>query len=154
MPTDNEGGTGLPGKVTGVAPEADLVPIRVIKSVVRAFPGKVAKGIYHATRKECKVISLSMGGVPSRAIKASLENAVNKNVIIIAAAGNYIADVVYPARYKTCIAVAATNNLDRPWILSSRGSPVVISAPGEFVYRAKRQEISDTKNRAKLELDF
>jgi len=57
-------------------------------------------------------------------------------VIVLAAAGNCVRLVVWPARYDECIAVAATNAADEPWPGTCRGAPVDISAPGQNVYRA------------------
>jgi len=147
-PVGQEGGTGGPGKVTGIAPKSNLVPIRAVRSVIRIFSGNVARAIYHATKNKCQVISLSLGGLPSRALRASIEYAVNNNVIVVAAAGNCVNYVVYPAKYDICIAIAATNIKDKPWRGSAFGPSIDVSAPGEFVWRALRERNSDLTNRA------
>lgn len=148
-PPDTEGGTGPPGKVTGVATRSSLVPIRAIKTVIRIFSSNVAKAIHHATVNDCRVISLSLGGLPSRALRASLEYAIERNVIVVAAAGNCVGFVVYPARYDICIGVAATNQYDKPWQGSSHGSAVAFSAPGEFVWKAHRELKTDPTDQVK-----
>jgi hypothetical protein len=48
-----------------------------------------------------------------------------------------ISVVVWPARYPSVIAVAATNVCCVPWKFSSLGAAVTISAPGELVWRAQ-----------------
>ena len=145
-PEDAEGGTEKPGKITGVACKATLVPYRSIKSVARFTYGNVIKAIYKAVEDECSVISLSLGGLGSRALLAALEHAIGNNIIIMAAAGNYSwVPVVYPARYSCCIAVAATCNDDKPWKSSSHGKQVTISAPGESVWRAFRSKPIEDK---------
>src|SRR5262249_60666308 len=63
----------------------------------------------HATRVGCYVITMSLGGVPSLAFKAAVRAAVTKGVIVLAAAGNCVRIVVYPARYDAVIAVAGVN---------------------------------------------
>ena len=147
-PEDVEGGTVEPGKVTGVAIEAELIPYRSIKSVARFTYGNVIKAIYEAVKDECAVISLSLGGLGSRALKAALEYAIEDNVIIVAAAGNFNwAPVVYPARYPCCIAVAATCSDDRPWESSAHGKSVTISAPGESVWRAYRSAPNESNEK-------
>lgn len=55
---------------------------------------------------------------------------------MLAAAGNCVGVVVYPARYEEVIAVAGINKADQPWKGTCRGEAVDISAPGEFVLRA------------------
>jgi hypothetical protein len=44
------------------------------------------------------------------------------------------------------MAVAGTNAADAPWRGSSRGGSVDVSAPGELVWRAKRQRAADPTN--------
>jgi hypothetical protein len=143
-PTTGEGGTGRPGKVTGVAPMAALVPIRTSRSVWWVFSSDLARAIYHARTKGCHVVSISMGGRGFRHLLAALHDAVKANVIVVAAAGNYSPVVVWPAHYDACIALAATNIDDLPWIGSSCGSEVDISAPGEKVWRAYRSRPVDS----------
>lgn len=140
-PTSGEGGTGPPGKITGVAPAARLVPIRTASKVWWVFSSNVAQAIYHARTKGCHVMSISMGGRSFRNLQAALHDAVNSNVIVVAAAGNYSPIVVWPAHYDACIAMAATNINDLPWIYSSCGPEVDISAPGEDVWRAHRSKV-------------
>ena len=59
-----------------------------------------------------------------------MRRAVAADVIVLAAAGNCVRTVVWPARYVECIAVAGTNAADGMWRGSCRGSAVDISAPG------------------------
>lgn len=140
-PKNSEGGTTDPGKVTGVASKAALVPYRAIKSVVRFTYGNIEKAIYEAVNDGCSVISLSLGGTGHNALNAAMEYAIGNNVIIVAAAGNYTGShVVYPAKYPFCIAVAANNIDDKPWDGSAYGKEVTVSAPGEAVWRAFRSK--------------
>lgn len=138
------GGTTPPGKVTGVAPEAILIPYRAIKSVARIFSSNVARAVYRATQNDCHIISMSLGGFPSRSLHAAIEDAINRQVIVLAAAGNCVGIVVWPAKFKNCIALAATNISDKPWKGSSHGTEVAVSAPGEYVWCARRKSSTDT----------
>src|SRR4029450_5320445 len=74
----------------------------------------VAAAIEHATRVECDVITMSLGGPPSLAGHAAVRNAVAKGGIVLAAAGNCVRIVVYPARYDAVIAVAGGNVAGEP----------------------------------------
>ena len=140
-PKNSEGGTTGKGKITGVAPKADLVPYRAIRSVVRFTYGNIEKAIYKAANDGSSVISLSLGGTGHNALNAAMEYAIGNNVIIVAAAGNIPGiGVVYPARYPFCIAVAANNIDDKPWDGSTYGEEVTVSAPGEAVWRAFRSK--------------
>ncbi len=140
-PENTEGGTQKPGKVTGVACQAKLIPYRSIESVARFTYGNIEKAIYKAVKDGCSVVSLSLGGIGHSALNAALEHAIGKNVIVVAAAGNFSWwPVVYPARYPFCIAVAASNVDDKPWESSAHGTEVTVSAPGEAVWRALRSK--------------
>ncbi len=130
----------LSGKVRGAAPEADLVPVRCLRSVVRFNQSLIAEAVDHARREGAHVITMSLGGVPSLSLRAACKKAVRENVIVMAAAGNCVGTVVWPARYQDVVAVGGVNHLDRRWQGSSRGSSVDISAPAEFVLRADARD--------------
>lgn len=131
-------GTSAPGHVTGATRDAKIVPIRAIKSVVRVTQGNVAKAVYHAWRSQCQVISMSLGGLPLRALEAALARALSDHTLIVSAAGNCVGIVVWPARYKTVIGIGGTNERLAPWKGTSRGKRVDVCAPAEFVWRATR----------------
>lgn len=142
-----ESGTTI-GKVTGSAPGATLVPIRAIKSVVRLTQSRVAQGIEHARRRGCHVITMSLGGLPSLALSRALEAAIQDDLIVMAAAGNCVRQVVYPAAYDACLAVGGSNLADAIWRGSCRGPEVDVCAPAENVWRAKRQRLDDPPDEA------
>jgi subtilisin family serine protease len=132
-------GTTPPGLITGVAPGADLVPIRTVNSVVQVFDSDVAQAVAHSVNAQCDVISMSLGGRAFFGLKSAVRYAVKNGLIVVAAAGNCVGMVVAPAMYKETIAVAATNDMDIPWKGSSRGRTVTISAPGENVWVAVKR---------------
>lgn len=138
-------GTPVPGagEVVGTAPQATLTPIRCIESVIRISQANVAKAVEHARQQKCHVITMSLGGLPSAALKAALLRAVEDNIIVLAAAGNCVGWVVWPAAYERCIAVGGTNVQDGTWKGSCHGPQVDVSAPAELVWRAVR-EAGDT----------
>ena len=126
--------------MSGSAPAARLVPIRAIRSVTVFDQSRVAQAIDHARRGGAHVISLSLGGLFSSALHAALRRAVAENIIVVAAAGNCVGEVVWPARYDEAIAVAGVNATLKPWKGSCRGSAVDISGPAEFVQRADARD--------------
>jgi len=123
-------------RVAGSAPTASHMPIRAITSVVLTSQVAVAEAIGHAIDHGAHVITMSLGGVPAAALERAVRRAVAADVIVLAAAGNCVRVVVWPARYEMCIAVAGTNSADRMWKGSCRGSAVDISAPGQNVLKA------------------
>lgn len=136
------------GYIKGIAPKALLIPIRVAK-VDKLLPTPVLfgggmrrlrKSIEHAEKENADIVSISLGGIKSltqsKALKKAINRAKNKGIIIMAAAGNRVRLVVYPAKYKNVISVAASNYSNSNWSGSSRGSSVDITAPGENVWKA------------------
>lgn len=125
------------GRITGSAPEATHMPIRAVTTVVRTSQVSVAAAIERAVDDGAHVISMSLGGVPAAVLRRALHRAVAADVIVLAAAGNCVRTVVWPARYDTCIAVGGTAADDSMWRGSCRGSAVDIAAPAQNVYRAE-----------------
>ncbi|MEX3009612.1 S8 family serine peptidase [Hoeflea sp. TYP-13] len=125
------------GEISGAAPGAQLVPIRCIPDVKVVNPAPVARAVNHARVSGCHIISMSLGGLGSAALRNAIHRAVEANLIVVAAAGNCIGLTVYPARYPDVIAVAGTNINDRGWQGSCVGRAVDFSAPAEMVWRAK-----------------
>ena len=125
-----------PAPMQGAAPEATLVPIRCVKSVAVFDQSQVAKAVDHARRQGAHVITMSLGGIPSRALHAAVQKAVAENVIVVSAAGNCVAQVVWPARYSEVICVGGINENLKMWQGSCRGPSVALSGPAEFVLRA------------------
>lgn len=142
---DNPGhGTGTasvlvslpPGRVTGSAPRAQHMAIRAIESVIRITQVSVARAMDWAVAHGAHVITMSLGGLPSFTLLRTLQRAVQADVIVLAAAGNCVGAVVWPARYDDCIAVAGVDVRDARWRGSCHGPAVDISAPGENVFYA------------------
>jgi serine protease len=132
--------SGAPGAVHGSAPRARHMPIRAIHSVMRLSQTRVAQAMDRAVDEGADVITMSLGGIYSFALQRALERAVAADVIVLAAAGNCVNFVVWPARFDDCIAVAGTDYDDAPWRGSCRGPDVDIAAPAQNVYRASAQD--------------
>ena len=122
--------------IVGVAPEARVVPIRAVESVVQLFDSDVARAVDHARAVGCQVVSMSLGGKGFFGLHRAIQRAVESGMIVMAAAGNDVGIVVAPASYADCLAVAATGVDDLPWPESSRGPAVDVSAPGWCVHVA------------------
>ncbi|MBY5806092.1 peptidase S8/S53 subtilisin kexin sedolisin [Rhizobium leguminosarum bv. viciae] len=137
------GGRG--GSIAGSAPKATLVPIRCIEDV-KIFDGSpVAKAIDYAVSIGAHVITMSLGGIASRSMKKAIRKAVERDLIVLAAAGNCIGLVVWPAAFDDVIAVGGSNIKDERWQGSSFGSKIDFCAPAEFVWRAERKSTADSK---------
>lgn len=123
--------------VSGVAPHALLIPIRTTETVVLLSMRGLRQAVDHAARHGAHVVSISLGGpFPGFGTRRAIERAVEAGTIVLAAAGNRVGVVVFPAAFDEVIAVAASNARDAPWSGSSHGDAVDITAPGESVWRA------------------
>ncbi len=106
------------GGFLGGAPAADVVPLRIAKGVVLLKTSALARALDHvasgdAGRRLADVVSLSMGGVASRAWADAVNKAYEAGVCIVAAAGNNFSAgvvgvptrfIVYPARFRRVVA--------------------------------------------------
>ncbi|HWN08851.1 MAG TPA: S8 family serine peptidase [Pyrinomonadaceae bacterium] len=93
----------------GGAPHADILPLRISNSVILFFTSAFAQAIRYAIEQKCDVVSISMGGAPSRAWNEAINDAYEAGICIVAASGNSKGGlpthhVVYPARYHRTIA--------------------------------------------------
>lgn len=131
--------------VIGAAPEATLVPLRCINSVMIGGGAAVASAVDHARISGCHIITMSLGGpIEDPALSRAIARAVDAGMIVLAAAGNCAKIVVYPAWDANVIAVAGVDADDAPWTGTCKGRKVDISAPAENVYTAFRQSPSDS----------
>jgi hypothetical protein len=132
---------GGPGPfVSGAAPHALLIPIRTTETVVLMSMRNLRRALDHATTHGVHVVSISLGGpFPGFGTSNAIARAIDAGTIVLAAAGNEVGFVVFPAAFEDVIAVAATNIRDVPWTGSSHGPAVDIAAPGESVWRALTQ---------------
>ena len=142
-------GPGGQDGVMGVAPEAKILPVRVLleeddprrEKARRARGGALADGIRWATDHGADVINLSLGddsdsARPDAAQDAAVRYALGKGVVVIASAGNDGKDgdhVSYPAAYPGVIAVTAVDRDGHRAAFSTRHWYAGVSAPGEDV---------------------
>ena len=98
----------------------------------------MAEGIVLAVDKGCSVINLSLGGQESSEIlKAAVDYAESKGVILVAAAGNDgFSEVSFPARYDSVIGVTALSPDGRVADFSNFGDGVDLAAPGVGIVSA------------------
>ena len=126
-------GTHVAGIVHLVAPEAQLLIVRVLDADGRGDLVNVAAGVRWAVEQGAKVINLSLGATErADALQNVLEDAENAGVLIIATAGTWGTDriVDFPGKSTHTLCVAAVDNNDAGASFSSYGSDIEMSAPG------------------------
>lgn len=121
--------------VVGATWSCTIMPVRVGTGTLGLLNDDIAAGIKYAADNGAHVISMSFGGFfQSSTISEALNYAADKNVILVAAAGNESTSYPsYPAADEGVIAVAATDENDLLTYFSNYGTWVDISAPGEDI---------------------
>jgi subtilisin family serine protease len=122
--------------IIGVAPEAKVMPIKVLNDNGSSQYFNIANGLRMAIDAKVDIINMSLGSPanPGQAFYSLIQEAYEKGIIIVAAAGNDSGAVNFPAKYHEVIAVAAIDQKGNLARFSSRGEQVTASAPGVNVY--------------------
>lgn len=132
-------GTMVCGIVHLVAPDARILPIRVLDDEGLGKTFTVAKGIRYAAEHGVQVINLSLG-LTSRSwvIAHEIQAAAERGISIVSAAGNLGSQnpQVYPASDSRVLSVAALDSSDVKADFSSYRQSVAVSAPGVGVMSA------------------
>jgi type VII secretion-associated serine protease mycosin len=133
-------GTGMAGLIAahgsgqsgaqGIAPDAKILPIRILKSGPRA--AEVGRAIQWAVDHGADVINLSIGGGVDPATLDALAAAAKANVVVVAGAGNKpdAFGVTAPAFVPSVIAVTAVDRQGKLDPISATGPEVDLAAPG------------------------
>lgn len=124
--------------VVGVAPGASLYALKVLDSKGSGRYSDVIAALQWCVDHKIQITNNSYGssGDPGVIVKEAFDNAYSARILHIAAAGNSgnsygVGDnIIYPARYDSVIAVAATDKSDKRASWSSTGSDLELSAPG------------------------
>ncbi|WP_445457500.1 S8 family serine peptidase [Flavobacterium sp. HNIBRBA15423] len=110
--------------IAGIDQNCRIMPIKISDDSILQV--NLAKGINKAVEKGARIINLSLGSeLPSSPeVQNAIANAINNNVIIIAASGNKDTTVVdYPSRYKEVISVGSANPSGLRKVKVSRNQP-------------------------------
>jgi len=127
--------------VVGVAPGCALYSLRVLNDSGSGSWSATVAAMDWAVLNGLQVVNLSLGSSqdPGSTVKAAFDNAEADGLVIVAAGGNSGTpsgkgnNVIYPAKYASVIAVAATDKNDTRPSWSSTGEEIELAAPGVSV---------------------
>ena len=121
--------------VAGVAPNTQIMPVRVLDATGHGSYTNVAAGLAYAADHGAKIINLSLAGtVPADFLRDAVNYAVAKGALVIAAAGNSNGGPVrYPAAYPAAIAVGSVDSNLQPSSFSAVGPEIDTWAPGSNI---------------------
>jgi subtilisin family serine protease len=128
-------GTMVAGVIARLAPQASILPIRVLNGDGVGTLLTLVKGIRYATTHGARVLNMSFGcSVASGAVNDALDEAEALGIVLVAAAGNNnVNQALPPAVGRGTLAVGAVeaNNSKSPY--SNFGSFVRVVAPGSNI---------------------
>lgn len=142
-PTDNDGhGTFVAGTiaqdtnnntgVAGIAPDAAILPVKVLSDNGYGDINAIANGVVWAADQGADVINMSLGSpYYSSTLAQACDYAYNQGAVLVAATGNeYSSSIGYPAALDSVIAVGATGYSNTRAGYSNYGTGIDIVAPG------------------------
>ena len=125
------------GLVLGVAPDATLLAARAFETAPRReLPESTSfillRALDWSVRRGANVVNLSFSGDRDPAMERVIAEAVRRNVILVAAAGNGgpKAAPSFPAAYPQVVAVTAHDSRDHLYSHANRGAYITVAAPG------------------------
>ncbi len=142
----NGHGTHVAGTIAGadygVAPEAEIIPVRVLDCGGSGYLSDVISGLdwvaANHTDGALAVANMSLGGGYSAAVNAAVQGVIDDGVTMVVAAGNSNADAcnASPASAPAALTVGATDSDDRRASFSNYGACVDLFAPGVDIVSA------------------
>ncbi len=136
-------GTAVAGIILQIAPNATIVPFRVLNPNGSGRLSNIIMAVNDAVKSGVKVINMSLGTTSaSLALNAAVSSAIRSGAMVVASSGNSGDDkVTYPARYSAdmqatlgggLLSVGSENLLEQKSSFSTYGSLDLV-APGEAV---------------------
>jgi thermitase len=135
-------GTSVAGIVLQIAPNAQIMPLRVLDSEGIGDSDNMIAAIDWAVSHGAEVINLSIGTVYAKSLEMSIDSATKAGVFVVASAGNTgNQNVTYPASAMTAagswgemsVSVGSTDAQDRKSSFSTYGD-IEMTAVGDKVF--------------------
>ena len=126
---------------SGVAPNAKILPVRVLDQAGGGSTGPVAFGVRFAADNGARVINLSLGGTDEGSnLTEAIRYATEKGALVVAAAGNGGPNDApkWPAASDLTIAVTAVDPANKATPFNQRGDYIDIAAPGTNILSTAR----------------
>ena len=110
-------GDGTSGKITGVAPEATLMCVKLYGATTGLTFDRLTSGIQFAINNNADIISISQGWLKASdenrtTLRSTFDNLLSLGIVAVVAAGNDRLDSKYPAPYN----VRTPGDCPPPWL--------------------------------------
>ena len=125
-------GLKIDDELTGVAKECNFIIIKALGDDGKGNNEYLTRAIEYAIDKEATIINISSGGFKCDAeLKEAVNKAIDNNISIVAAAGDYgNKDILYPAAYDNVISVTSSDKIGELWENSNISKECDIIFPG------------------------
>lgn len=135
-------GTAVASIISQVAPNADIVDVRVLGGSPQGAGPAMVLGLEKALERRSRVLNMSLAASArfQQVLFNLCERAYRQNQIVVASRRNMpLVDDGFPAEFSTCIAVDRTSlsspymvqyREDQPVEFAAHGEEVVVAAPG------------------------
>jgi subtilisin family serine protease len=123
------------GKLLGIAPDVELLAARAFDDtpgLARGNSFSIYESLQWAADNGARIVNMSFAGPEDPTLHRMLAAAYQKNIVLIAAAGNAGAKSapLYPAADPDVIAVTATDSDDHIYHMANRGAYIALASPG------------------------
>jgi subtilisin family serine protease len=127
------------GKLLGIAPDAQILAERAFDATPGTAKGtsfSIYKSLQWAADNGARVVNMSFAGPADPTLHRILAAAYEKDMVLIAAAGNAGPNSapLYPAADPNVIAVTATDSNDDVYKMANRGAYIAVAAPGVEIF--------------------
>lgn len=147
LPQDEKGhGTHVAGIIAGalnwsgmagMAPEASILPVKVLNSSGSGKVSQIIDGLQWAVARKPDIINMSLGGPNHSEAQGKAVKAARKaGILVVCAAGNDGGTVNYPAAFEDAVAVTAMDFSNKLTDFSCRGPETDFIAPGVKIFSA------------------
>jgi subtilisin family serine protease len=128
--------SGFPGLVSDAELYAADTFIGIGPKNLRTNVLLLSQGLNWLLEQEVSVINASLTGPDNRLLRTAIDRLSERNIPVIAAAGNggSSAPPAFPAAYPKAIAVTAVDRLLRPYRQANRGEYLTVAAPGVRIW--------------------
>ncbi|WOD65645.1 S8 family serine peptidase (plasmid) [Niallia taxi] len=129
--TANDNNNGI----TGVSQNIELYNVKVLDKNGKGKIENLIKGIEWCIAERVDIINISFGvQIDDRQLKKTIDDAINKGIIIVAAAGNtYGFGVDFPAKYENVLSINSVNTKLKRTSSAAKGK-IDFSAPGDKIF--------------------
>jgi minor extracellular protease Epr len=141
--------------VVGIAPDSEIYALKALGSDGVGKLTNIIAAVDWSIENEMDIINLSIG-TPTNVLSFELvvKKAYDKGILVVASSGNDGADVIYPAKYESVIAVSATNGTNSITSFSNYGPEIEMSAPGDVIISTYKNNTYQTMSGTSMAAPF